>query len=162
MCSVKYVGMDVHKSITVIAVLNSRGHVESQSQVRTKPDNIADFFRGLSGRVEVVLEEGMHSTWLNQLLKPLVASVTVCDPRHNKLIGDGNKSDDRDAEKLARLLRLREVKSVYKGDDQQQDLKELCRAYDNLVVDQDAGEESAQGALFRARDRLPGPWPLSH
>ena len=77
MCSVKYVGMDVHKSITVIAVLNSRGHVESQSQVRTKPDNIADFFRGLSGRVEVVLEEGMHSTWLNQLLTTTVVVARI-------------------------------------------------------------------------------------
>jgi hypothetical protein len=40
------------------------------------------------------------------MLKPLVASVTVCDPRHNKLIEDGNKSDDEDAETLAQLLRL--------------------------------------------------------
>ncbi|MBO0862225.1 MAG: hypothetical protein J2P21_27765, partial [Chloracidobacterium sp.] len=31
-----------------------------------------------------------QSAWLYQLLKPLVGEVTVCDPRHNKLIGDGN------------------------------------------------------------------------
>ncbi len=135
MCNIKYVGMDVHKAITVIVVLNALGQVESRSQVKTKAENICDFFRGLSGKVEVVLEEGTHSAWLYQLLKPLVASVTVCDPRHNKLIGDQNKSDDEDAEKLARLLRMGEVKAIYKGDDQQRQLKELCRANDNLVED---------------------------
>jgi transposase len=106
MNSVKYVGMDVHKGITVIVVLNPAGYVESRTQVKTKAENFRDFFRGLSGRVEVVFEEGAHSAWLYQLLKPLVAEVTVCDPRHNKLIGDVNKSDDDDAETLARLLML--------------------------------------------------------
>jgi transposase len=135
MNDIKYVGMDVHKAITVIVVLNALGQMESHSKVKTKADNICDFFRGLSGKVKVVFEEGTHSAWLYKLLKPLVASVTVCDPRHNKLIGDQNKSDDEDAETLAHLLRLGAVKAVYKGDDQQQQLKELCRAYTNLVED---------------------------
>ena len=69
--------------------------------------------------------------------------MTICDPRHNKLIGAGNKSDDRDAESLARLLRLGELKSVYKGDPQQTALRELFRAYDNLV-----------GNTTRAQNRL--------
>src|SRR5215467_254486 len=74
MNSVKYVGMDVHKDITVIVVLNAAGHVESRTQVKTKAENFRDFFRGLSGRVEVVFEEGAQSAWLYQLLKPLVAA----------------------------------------------------------------------------------------
>jgi hypothetical protein len=32
--SVKYVGMDVHKTITVIVVLDALGQVESRSQVK--------------------------------------------------------------------------------------------------------------------------------
>jgi BioD-like phosphotransacetylase family protein len=48
----KYVGMDVHKSITVIAVLNALSQVETRSQVKTKAENLSDYFRGLSGRVE--------------------------------------------------------------------------------------------------------------
>src|SRR5262249_61875166 len=99
MSHVKDVGMDVHQAITVIVVLNALGQMESHSKVKTKTENICDFFRGLSGKVEGVFEEGTHSAWLSKLLKPLVASVTVCDPRHNKRIGDGSKSDDEDAEK---------------------------------------------------------------
>jgi len=141
MSNVKYVGMDVHKAITVIVVLNALGQMESHSKVQTKAENIGDFFRGLSGKVEVVFEEGTHSAWLHQLLKPLVAAITVCDPRHNKLIAAGNKSADDDAATLAELLRIRAVKAVYKGDDAQQQLKELCRASEvfGIKVDKAGG-----------------------
>jgi hypothetical protein len=61
MNNIKYVGMDVHKSITVIVVLNELGQFESRSQIKTKGENICDFFRGISGEVEVVFEEGAHS-----------------------------------------------------------------------------------------------------
>src|SRR6266545_2468065 len=56
MNNIKYVGMDVHKSITVIVVLNELGQSESRSQIKTKGENICDFFRGISGKVEVVFE----------------------------------------------------------------------------------------------------------
>lgn len=150
MNNIKYVGMDVHKIVTVIVVLNALGQMESHSKVKTKAENICDFFRGLSGKTEVVFEEGTHSAWLHRLLKPLVASVTVCDPRRNKLINDGKKSDDDDAEALAQLLRLGAIKAIYKGDDQQQQLKELCRAYDNLVEDATRIQNRLK-AIYRGR-----------
>src|SRR5262245_52687159 len=135
MNNVKDVGMDVHKAISVIVVLNALGQFESRTQVKTKAETICDFFRGMSGKVEVVFEEGTPSAWLHQLIQPLVASVTGCEPRHNKRIGDGNQSDDEDAEKLAHLLRLGSVNAVSKGDDQQPQRKDLCRPYDPLVED---------------------------
>jgi transposase len=150
MDNIKYVGMDVHKAITVIVVLNALGQMESHSKVKTKAENICDFFRGLSGKVEVVFEEGTQSAWLYKLLKPLVSSVTVCDPRHNKLINDGKKSDDDDAAILAKLLRLGAVKAIYKGDDQQQRLKELSRADGNLVEDATRIQNRLK-ALYRGR-----------
>jgi transposase len=113
--NVKYVGMDLHKAITVIVVLNALGQMESHSKVKTKVETFCDLFRGLSGKVEVVFEEGTQSAWLHKLIKPLVASVTVCDSRHNKLIVAGNKTDDDDAETLAHLLRIGVVKAIYKG-----------------------------------------------
>jgi hypothetical protein len=68
MNKIKYVGMDVHKSITVIVVLNDLGQFESRSQIKTKGENICDFFRGISGKVEVVFEGGIvpivtHRAW---------------------------------------------------------------------------------------------------
>src|SRR5262249_48428241 len=152
---VKDVGLNVHQAITVIVVLNALGHMEGHSKVKTKAEKICDFFRGLSGKVEVVFEEGTHSAWLHQLIKPLVASVTVCDPRHNQLIEEGNKSDDDDAETLAQLLRIGAVKAVYQGDDEQQQLKELCRADENLVSDVTRAKNRLQ-AIYRGRGLDPG------
>ena len=48
MNNIKYVGMDDHKSITVIFILNAAGQIESRTQVKTKAENMCDFFRGLS------------------------------------------------------------------------------------------------------------------
>ncbi len=62
MNSVKYVGMDVHKAITVIVVLNALSDMEGHSKVKTKAENICDFFRRLSGKVEVVFEEDTPKT----------------------------------------------------------------------------------------------------
>src|SRR5262245_64047815 len=87
MNNIRYVGMDVHKSVTVIAVINEQGQLESLTKIKTKAENFRDYFRGLSGTTHVVLEEGSWSAWLYKLLKPLVSSVTVCETRHNKLIG---------------------------------------------------------------------------
>ena len=150
MNNIKYVGMDVHKSVTVIAVINEQCQVESLTKIKTKAENFRDYFRGLSGSTHVVFEEGGWSAWLYKLLKPLVSSVTVCETRHNKLIGAGNKSDDQDAEILARLLRLGELKAVYKGDDRQQQLRELFRAYDNLVEDATRVQNRLK-AIYRGR-----------
>lgn len=147
---IKYIGMDVHKIVTVIVVLDEQGQVVSETKVKTKAEPICDFFRGLSGTTHVVFEEGGWSAWLYKLIKPLVTSVTVCEPRHNKLIGAGNKTDDTDAETLACLRRLGAVKNVYKGDDQLRELRELLRTYDNLVENSTRAQNRLK-AIYRGR-----------
>jgi transposase len=131
----KYVGMDVHKATIVIAVMNAVGQVMMRNIMATEAQIIREFFKGLSGTVHVALEEGTQSAWLYALLKPLVKEVVVCNTRHNKLLEAGHKSDQIDAEKLAELLRLGALKAVYKGNAEQQRLKDLAHAYDNLVSD---------------------------
>jgi transposase len=146
----KYVGMDIHKSITVIAVMNAAGQIESRAQVLTKAESLCDFLRGQRGPVQVALEEGTQSAWLYQVLKPLVERVIVFDARTVQRRGSAQKSDDKDAENIARLLRLGDLQPIYKGDPAQQQLKELCQTYDNLVSDTTRTKNRIK-ALFRAR-----------
>src|SRR5262249_28580808 len=80
----------------------------------------------------------------------LVAEVTVCDPRHHTLIGEGNQSDEDNTETLARLLRMGEVKAVYQGDCEQQKLKGLCRASENWVEDTTRAQNRLK-AIYRGR-----------
>jgi len=59
---------------------------------------------------------GTWAAWRPDLLKPHVAKLVVCNPRKNALLKDGNKSDRIDAHKLAELLYLNKLSSVYHGE----------------------------------------------
>jgi transposase len=146
----KYVGLDVHKATIVIAVLNAVGQVVMQTVIATDAQMLREFFKGLSGTVAVALEEGTQAAWLYALLRPLVKEVVVCNPRHNKLLEVGNKGDQIDAEKLAHLLRLGALKTVYKGNQEQRRLKDLARTYQNLVSDSTRAMNRIK-AIYRGR-----------
>jgi hypothetical protein len=83
MDSTKYIGMDVHKEATTIAVMNSAGKLVMESIVETKAATIVQFVEGLRGDLCVTFEEGTWAAWLYDLLKPHVNKVVVCDPRKN-------------------------------------------------------------------------------
>jgi transposase len=130
-----YVGMDVHGASIVIVVLDGAGKIVMQTVIKTSAELVRGYLKQLRGQVYVTFEEGTQAHWLHDLIRPLVTEVVVCDPRHNKLIRSGNKSDRVDAQKLAELLRLGALKQVYHGDHGMQELKELVRSYDCLVSD---------------------------
>jgi len=134
-CDIKYIGMDVHKEATVIAVLNGSGKLVMESIVETKASSILQFIHGLRGELHVTWEEGTWAAWLYDLLKPHVAQVLVCDPRRNALLKDGNKSDKIDARKLADLLRTGMLRPVYHGEHGLRTLRELGRSYQTISQD---------------------------
>src|ERR1700730_4266931 len=129
MNSTKYIGMDVHKEATTIAVMNAAGKLVMESFVETKAATIVQFIEGLRGELYVTFEEGTWAAWLYDLLKPHVTKVVVCNPRKNALLKTGNKSDRIDARKLAELLYLNKLKPVYHGEHGVRTLKELSRSY---------------------------------
>ena len=146
----KYVGLDVDQATIIAYVTDGRGEFLMETFLQTKADSIRQFFKGLDGRVQVVFEVGCSSAWLYEIVRPLVAKTVVCDPRKNKLIQSGNKGDRPDAKKLAKLLRLGEVESVYQGDKSIKGLKELVQGYDRLVQDRTRTKNRLKG-LFRGR-----------
>src|SRR5438034_5113474 len=117
------------------ADLDPRGKVVMESILETKASTILEFFAGLRGTLSVTFEEGTWAAWLYDLLKPHVAKVVVCNPRKNARLKDGNKSDRIDARKLAELLRLDNLKSVYHGETGVRMLRELARSYLTIVKD---------------------------
>lgn len=78
-------------------------------------------------------EEGTHAAWLYNVLQRAKAEVIVCDLRRNRLLQDGNESDQVDARKLAQLLPAGLLSPVYHGEHSTPDLKELVRSYEYLV-----------------------------
>src|SRR5215210_7324967 len=145
-----YVGLDVHKASICIAVLNAEGKLVTEAVIETSAATLLDFLKRLRGQVEVTFEEGTHAAWLYDTLKRTKAQVIVCDPRKNRLLQDGNKSDRVDARKLAQLLRAGLLSPVYHGEHGTRDLKELVRSYEYLVEDSTRTMNRIK-ALYRSR-----------
>src|SRR5712675_2593762 len=149
MTSTKYIGLDVHKESISIAVLNSAGKVVMECVIETKASTILQFIHGLGGDVHLTFEEGTWAGWLYDLLKPHVTELVVCNPRKNALLKEGSKSDRIDARKLAELLYMSKLSSVYHGEHGLRMLKELSRSY--LTISKDLGRVMNRlKALYRS------------
>src|SRR2546425_8917000 len=112
--------------------MNGAGKVVMESIIHAGAETVRGFLKQLRGQVYVTFEEGTQANWLYEVVRPLVTEVVVCDPRHNKLMQSGNKSDRVDAQKLAELLRLGALKAGYHGENGVGALKEVVRSYDCL------------------------------
>ena len=148
--SLKYVGMDVHKEMTVIVVVDAAGKQLSHSVVQTSSTTIVSSIRAIDGSIHLTFEEGIHSAWLYDLLKPYVAHLIVCNANKINRPAGQNKSDDIDALNLANQLRLGELKAVYHGQHSLRTLQELAHAYQYIVCDCTRIKNRIT-ALFRAR-----------
>jgi transposase len=144
----KYVAFDVHQATTVASVRVASGRVIARSILPTEEPALVEFFRGMRGPVYVAFEEGTQAQWLHNLVMPLVDRVVVCDRRG--AARRGNKGDHGDADELSELLRRDGLRTVYHGSAHRADLKELTRAYRNLVEDSTRVMVRIK-ALFRAR-----------
>lgn len=131
----KYVAMDVHKASVSVAVRNAEGKIIAESTVETKASTLLSLIRGLEGPIHLTFEEGTQSRWLFDLLSPHVAECVVCDPRKNKLLKEGNKSDRIDVRKLSELLYSGSLRAVYHGDHGTRALKEMVHGYEAMVGD---------------------------
>lgn len=100
------VGVDLGDKRSVFCVVDREGEVSQRGSVATDRESFRKLFG--SCRPRVVLEAGTHSPWLFQLLdEELGCEVFVANPRKIPLIyGEVNKSDQNDAEKLARVGRM--------------------------------------------------------
>ena len=152
--STKYVALDVHQTTTVASVRQEGGGVIARTILPTEAAALLEFVGSMRGAVHVAFEEGTQAQWLHDLLVPRVARVVVCDRRGASR--RGNKGDRIDADALSELLRRGALCAVYHGTTTRAVLKELTRAYQNLVEDSTRVMLRLK-ALFRARGlRTPG------
>lgn len=150
----KFVALDVHQASTVASVREESGRVIARTILPTEKAAIVEFFRGMRGAIHVAFEEGTQAQWLHDLIGPLVARVIVCDRRGERR--HGTKNDLVDADELSEQLRRGGLRAVYHGNAHCVRLKELTRAYQNLVEDAIRVMLRLK-ALFRARGiRTPG------
>lgn len=144
----KYVALDVHQATTVASVREQSGRVIARSILPTDGPALVEFFQGMRGSVHVAFEEGTQAQWLHDLLVPVADRVLVCDRRgeHRR----GNKADQVDADELSSRLLKGDLRPVYHAGKGRACLRELTRAYVNVVEDSTRAMLRLK-ALFRAR-----------
>lgn len=143
----KYVGLDVHKATIAVAVADEgRGEVRKYGTIRNSPEAVLKLVGklGPAERLVCCYEAGPCGYGLQRQLAGLGAECMVVAP---SLIptrpGERVKTDQRDAAKLARLLRAGELTSVWVPDAEHEALRDLSRA-----------REAARDARHRARQQV--------
>lgn len=100
------VGIDIGDRSSQICVIDQEGEVLEEGRIATTRRALASRFESMPPS-RVVVEAGTHSPWMTESLKSFGHEVIVANPRRVALIyGEHTKSDEVDAQTLARLGRL--------------------------------------------------------
>lgn len=142
-----YIGLDVHKETTTIAVVDENGRAIAMLVVATTAEALIEALKQLEGELWVCVEEGTQSQWVYETLAPHAKQVVVTMPVRKF----GPKSDARDAKALAERLRRGTLENVvYKGTGSYTVLKECVRAH-RMITRDVLRTKNRLAAIFRGR-----------
>ena len=127
-----FVGLDVHKKYTQVAIVDEEGVVTEQERIENEPALIEEFSNRLS-TADMVMESSSTWYWLYEILSRK-HRVVVSNPAKTKAIASAKlKTDKVDALMLANLLRGGYIAESYVPSRRIMGLRELVRYRANLV-----------------------------
>jgi len=130
-----WIGIDAHKSFCTVTVLNKKGILVSQKDVKTSEKDLIESIVSVKGIRNIVIEESSIANWIFLTLKPYGNNVAICDPKKNHWIHSSeDKTDKVDSAKLADLFRMNRISPVYHTEIKELIiLKKLITHYEKLV-----------------------------
>lgn len=144
---IRYIGLDVHKASISVGIAEEAGAPTSYGKIANDPSAIRTLMTRLGGpnvQLRVAYEAGPTGYGVyRQLTSMGIECMVVAPSLIPKQPGDKVKTDQRDALKLARLLRSGDLTSVWVPDEAHEALRNLVRARADAKADQ-----------LRARHRL--------
>jgi transposase len=138
-----WVGLDVHARSVVAGVIDQGSGEVRSLRLSSGVEATVAWLQTLPAPVRVVYEAGPTGYRLARACASAGIDCVVAAPSRLRAAADRVKTDRRDAERLARLLRLGEVTPVRIPTLEEEAARDLVRA-----------REDARGDLMRARHRL--------
>jgi transposase len=151
------IGIDLGDVWSHYCTLNPDGEVVDRGRFRTTPSGVDKWFTDLP-RTRIAMEAGTHSIWISEHLQELGHEVLVANVRELRAISHSDrKSDQVDAEKLARYARLdpRILRPISHRTVAQQEALTLIRARNLLVRLRTAAVNAVRGLAKPCGYRLP-------
>jgi transposase len=151
------IGVDLGDVWSHYCTLNQDGEVLDRGRFRTTPKAITKWFTDLPS-TRVAMEARVHSIWITEQLQELGHEVIVANVRELRAISySDRKSDQVDAEKLARYARLDPniLRLITHRTVEQQEALTLIRARALLVRLRTAAVNAARGLTKACGYRMP-------
>lgn len=144
-----YAGIDLHRRTAVVAMVDdARNRVRPRTFQCSRPGRIVEF---ISRRrpFRAVIEASCAYRWLHDLLAPH-GEVVLAHPLLLKSIWNTRaKTDKRDAEELAELLRSERIPRAYIPPERYQGLRDLTRERARMVWGRTEAENALHSILWR-------------
>ena len=101
-------GLDLGDKYSYLCLIDTQsGEVIEEGRLRTSPEAFRRRFASERPPMRIAVETGTHSPWVSRLLEECGHEVLVANARRLRLIySNKRKTDEIDAENLARLARL--------------------------------------------------------
>jgi transposase len=165
-----FIGMDVHKNSIEIAIAQAgrNGELRSYGKIDGSLAALDKAVRKLvsqGGRLRFVYEAGPCGYQIYRHLTGQGLDCTVVAPsRVPRQSGDRIKNDRRDARMLARLHRAGELTAVYVPLAEDEAIRDLTRAREDVKGDQKKCKQRLLAFLLRSGRRYSGkaPWSQAH
>jgi transposase len=166
----KYVGLDVHKDTTVVAVAEGgrEGETRVYGTVSSDLHALEKVLRKLGGAgvtLHVVYEAGPTGYVVYRRLVQLkIDCIVVAPSRTPQPQGQRQKTDRRDALMLARLHRAGELTGIHVPDAVDESIRDLTRARADAVHDLTRAKQRLKSFLLRQGYRYSGKanWSEAH
>jgi transposase len=151
------VGVDLGDQWSHYCILGLEGETLAEGQLRTKQEDIAEFFQALNA-ARVVFEVGTHSPWVQEVICGCGHEVLVANPRLMEGSKRRKRKNDRiDANKLARLGRV-DPQSLHPMQHRSREVRQdlvVLRARDALVAARTELINATRGLVKSMGSRLP-------
>lgn len=144
----RYVGLDVHQSMSAVCILDEHGKKEKQFIVRGRWTKLVEALQEIPRPFAVCYEASNGYGFLSDLFSRMCDKVVVAHPGQLRLIFRSKRKNDRvDAEKLAKLLFLDEVPPVYVPRLNIREWRDMITFRSHLVRDQTASKNRLRALL---------------